>query len=201
VTSFVPIDGEASPEQIAKIREQLPKYCSELSLEELYHISTLLDAQKSASDIFLDYNIKLPPLPKPAVNWCYGLSYNDESKVQFNPKTLRPFYTVGGKRWDECAKEIFKVSDVNRLFKGCKYLENYVLKFEKLPNFAELLLFYFNRYVEAGKETTLPLLTEMWTHELLEKFTKACEGKEPAKIIEIVNISRPVDKRATMEEA
>lgn len=147
VTSLVPIDGEASPEQIARVREQLPKYCSELTLEELYHISTLLDAQKSASDIFLDYNFKAPPLPKPAVNWCYGLNYIDKSKVEFNPKTLRPFYKVEGKRWDDCAKELFHVSDVNLLFKGCKYLENYILKFEKLPNYAELLLFYFNRYV------------------------------------------------------
>lgn len=81
VASFVPIDGEASAAQITKIRELLPKYCSELSLEELYHISTLLDAQKSASDIFLDYNIKVPALPKPAVNWCYGLTEIDHSKV------------------------------------------------------------------------------------------------------------------------
>ncbi len=174
VTSFVPIDGEASAEQIARIREQLPKYTQELSLEELYHISTLLDAQKSASDIFLDYNIKVPQLPKPEVRWCYGLSTIDNSKVQFNPKTLRPFYMFEGKRWDECAKETFKVSDVNLLFKGCKYLENYILKFEKLPNYAELLLFYFNRYIEAGKETTLPLLTQQWTHELLSKFIQAC---------------------------
>ncbi len=81
VTSFIPIDGEASPNQIAKVRELLPKYCSELTLEELYHISTLLDASKSASDIPLDYNIKVAPLPKPAVNWCYGISYIDKSIV------------------------------------------------------------------------------------------------------------------------
>ena len=81
VTPFVPIDGEATPEQIAKIRERLPKYCAPLTVEELYHLYTLLNAQKSASDIFLDYNIKVPPLPKAEVNWCYGLSQIDESKV------------------------------------------------------------------------------------------------------------------------
>ena len=86
------------------------------------------------------------------------------------------------------------------LFKGCKYLENYILKFERLPNYAELLLFYFNRYVEAGKETTLPYMSEIWTHELLEKFSKACEGKSIEKVIEIINLSRPVDKRVVMEQ-
>jgi hypothetical protein len=201
VTAFVPIDGEASQAQIATIRQQLPAYCSELTLEELHHISTLLDAQKSASDIFLEYNLKVPPLPKPAVNWCYGLNHIDKSNVEFNRKTLRPFYTVHGRRWDECAKEDFKVSDVNTLFKGCKYLENYVLKFEKLPNYAELLLFYFNRYVEAGKESTLPFLAEPWTHDLMEKFNKACEGMEIKDVIDIINSSRPIDKRIFMEES
>jgi hypothetical protein len=58
-----------------------------------------LDAQKSASDIFLDYNIKIPALPKAQVNWCYGVDYIEESHVEFNPKTLRPFYHVKGELW------------------------------------------------------------------------------------------------------
>jgi hypothetical protein len=67
--------------------------------EELYYITTLLDAQKSASDIFLDYNLKVPPLPKPQIAWpCYGME-PAESDVQFNPKTLRPFYNVKGQVW------------------------------------------------------------------------------------------------------
>lgn len=55
------------------IRTKFPNYCEELSNAELYYISTLLDAQKSASDIFLDYNLTVPPLPKSEINWCYGV--------------------------------------------------------------------------------------------------------------------------------
>jgi hypothetical protein len=40
-----------------------------------------LDAQKSASDIFLDYNIKVPTLPKAEINWCYGCETNFGEKV------------------------------------------------------------------------------------------------------------------------
>ena len=65
ITKYIPIDGEADEEQIIHIRKVLPAYCQPLSNEELYHISNLLDAQKSASDIFLDYNFKANPLPKP----------------------------------------------------------------------------------------------------------------------------------------
>jgi hypothetical protein len=65
----------------------------------LYYISTLLDAQKSASDIFLDYNLKVPPLPKAEINWCYGLETKFDEDLQFCPKTLRPFYIVKGRVW------------------------------------------------------------------------------------------------------
>lgn len=75
----------------------------------------------------------MPPLPQPTVFWCYGLNPIDNSKVQFNRKTMRPYYQIQGRKWEECAKETFKVIDVNELFKGCKYMENYVLKYEKLP--------------------------------------------------------------------
>ena len=73
---------------------------------------------------------------------------------------MRPYYRVKGRKWDECAMERFNVTDVNVLFKGCKYMENYVLKYQKLPEFIELLLFYHNRYVESGKAPTLPFLTK-----------------------------------------
>jgi len=67
------VDGEPETNQAAIIKQKFPNYSQELSAEELYYISTLLDAQKSASDIFLDYNLKVPPLPKPEINWCYKL--------------------------------------------------------------------------------------------------------------------------------
>jgi hypothetical protein len=44
-----------------------------LSLEEIVTIGGLIDAQKLASDIFLDYNFKANELPKGSVNWKYGL--------------------------------------------------------------------------------------------------------------------------------
>ena len=130
---FIPVDGEPEPGQVEKIKSKLPAYCQELSNEDLYYISTLLNAQKSASDIFLDYNLKAPPLPKARVNWCYGTNKEDLSDVQFNPKTLRPFYTVKGRCWEQLAQERFKVNTVSVLFSGCKYLLEYIEKYEQKP--------------------------------------------------------------------
>ena len=196
---FIPIDGEASKEQVEVIRKRFPAEYEALSDEELYFISTLIDASKAASDIYLDYNMKPPHLPKPRINWCYGIEEEDHSQVQFNPKTLRPYYHVKGELWEECAKKCFKVTDVNKLFKGCKYLEAYIAKYEKMPEYAELLVFYYNRYVEADKCTTLPFLTQSWTRELSEKFNKAAEGKSVAQVIQLLNLTRPILKREQIE--
>lgn len=131
---FIPVDGPAAPGQLKKIVSQFPAYFQELPPEELYYITTLLDAQKSASDIFLDYNLKVPPLPSPAINWIYGVEEVDPSGVEFNPKTLRPYYTVKGRVWEEVALECFKVKSTKDLFSGCKMLINFVEKYQKKPN-------------------------------------------------------------------
>ena len=197
--SFIPIDGEPEPDQVKNIYEKFPKYCLDIPVEELYHITTLLDAQKSASDIFLDYNIKVPPLPKAEINWCYGLK-EDKSKVQFNPKTLRPFYTVEGRVWEEVALECFKVEKINQLFSGCKLMINYIEKYEKKPEPIEMMIFYYNRIVEGGKKKTLPFLTEIWTKELCEKFLKAAEAYNIQQTLEVIKKSQSIENRIKIEK-
>jgi hypothetical protein len=199
-TEFVPIDGPADEAQIKHVRERLPKYTLEMTNEDLYYISTLLDAQKSASDIYLDYNLVAPPLPQAEVNWCYGLDFEDTSHVEINPKTVRPFYHVGNKIWDQCARERFGVDDVKKLFRGCKWIENYLVKYEKKPEPVELLLFYYNREIEAGKVTTLPVLTEKWTLELVAAY-EVCfpEGYDIKEVLKRLNESRSIVNRIKIE--
>lgn len=90
-TAYIPIDGPASKDQVIKIRQMMPKITQELTVEELYFIGMKLDAQKSASDIYLDFNFKAPELPNSQITWHYGLEI-DKSNVKVNPKTFRPFY-------------------------------------------------------------------------------------------------------------
>lgn len=56
------------------------------------------------------------------------------------------------------------------LFKGCKYFAEFLLKYNKQPNPQELAVFYYNRYVEAGKKTTLPYLTEQWIADFVAAY-------------------------------
>lgn len=37
------------------------------------HFGKLMDAQKSASDVFIDYNFKAADIPVGKINWPYGI--------------------------------------------------------------------------------------------------------------------------------
>jgi hypothetical protein len=73
----------------------MPKFCSGLTNEDLFYISGLLDESKLFSDIFLDYNVQIPPLPAPESSWKFGFE-EFKNEVQINSKTLRPFLKVEG---------------------------------------------------------------------------------------------------------
>jgi hypothetical protein len=45
-----------------------------------------------------------------------------------------------------------------------------LLKHKKRPTRDELAVFYYNRYVEASKKSTLPFLTEQWIKDILSKY-------------------------------
>lgn len=117
----------------------------------------------------MDYNLVVPKLPEPQVNWKYGLN-NYEQNIKVNPNTARPLSKYEGRSWAEWATETFGFSDQKELFKGCKYIQEFLIKHKKKPSKTELAIFYYNRYVEAGKKNTLPFLTEKWIAELLASY-------------------------------
>lgn len=158
---FVPIDGKASEEQVKRIYEVLPKEMKNLSVEEAVHIGNLMDAQKSAADIFVDYNYKPNKLPDAEVNWAYKLIEYEPTIIKICPKTMRPFFTVNNNKWDEKAEKAFSVP-VEKMMKGQKYYEGFIEKHKKIPTKDEIILFYYNRYVMAEKCNTLPYLTDRW---------------------------------------
>lgn len=107
---------------------------------------------------------------------------------------------VEGERWEQRALGVFKVEGRGELFKGCKYIEEFILKYKKKPSSSELAVFYYNRYVEAGKRATLPFLTEQWIEQLLASHEAAYpEGASVKEIIAMIKESRTLEKRAQLE--
>ena len=111
----------------------------------------------------------IPALPTAKIEWGYGLNDFGNDRVGICPVTLRPFYHVKEGTWSDAAFKKFNVKSKD-LYKGYKYFMGFVQKHEKFPNFDEMITFYFNRYIEAGKCTTLPFLTKKWAINMLEVY-------------------------------
>lgn len=60
----MPIDGEAAKQKIERIVSVLPKVMRELPIDEIVHITSLIDSQKLAADIQIDFDFKCSQLPK-----------------------------------------------------------------------------------------------------------------------------------------
>ena len=118
----------------------------------------------------MDYNVIVPELPEAEVNWKYGLEEH-EHNIEICPKTARPVSVIEDRSWSKYAKEVFGFSGNKQLFKGCKYMEEFILKYKRQPNEAELALFYYNRYIGSGKKATLPFETGKWVKQLLEAYS------------------------------
>jgi hypothetical protein len=176
-TEFIPVDGAADEAQVLKVRSKFPSFCKGLSEADLVYVGSLLDENKVVSEIFLDYNVEVS-LPAAEVNWKYGVTAHPH-QVQINAATLRPQSQVDGLSWEQNALSAFGLEDKKELFKGCKYLQEFILKYKALPNRDELAVFYYNRVVEAGKRSTLPFLTEEWSSTLLQRYIAAV-GEEVA---------------------
>jgi len=107
------------------------------------------------------------------------------------------------KSWSKSAKEVFGFSSNKQLFKGCKYMEEFIMKYKKRPTRDELAIFYYNRYIETDskhKKSTLPHQTEKWVDQILKAYESVfTEGHDIKQIIANLKASRELEKRVEME--
>lgn len=170
-----------------------------MEAEDLYYVGTLLDESKQIHEIFMDYNVDLPKMPESEVNWMYGLKDCDHS-VSICPQTARPVSVEDDKSWQKRAKQAFGFSSNKELFKGCKYIEEFIMKYKKKPTSDQIAIFYYNRYVEGEKKNTLPYQTGKWVVQLLKSYEPVfSEGYDIKKIIATLKESRNIDRRVEME--
>ena len=80
------------------------------------------------------------------------------------------------------------------MFKGCKYFGEFIIKYKTRPNKEELAIFYYNRYIEAGKKNTLPHLTEQWINDFLVAYEPIFEKKTIPEIVESLKASAKKEK-------
>jgi hypothetical protein len=68
-----------------------------------------------------------------------------------------------------------------------------------MPTVDELILFYYNRYVESGKIQTLPLMVEKWAKNLIESYQPHFDTSSIKIIKKVFNEYREVEKRIKVE--
>ncbi len=68
-----------------------------------------------------------------------------------------------------------------------------------MPTVDELILFYYNRYVDACKTDTLPFMVEKWARGLIEEYKPHFELLSVKKVKKVLNEFRPVEKRVKVE--
>ena len=141
-----------------------------LPIAEIIALGKLLDTQKIAAEISLPYNFQTEPLERGKISWEYGLKTFEKEDITICPKTFRPLSSSNGEQWEVRAEKIYKMNS-GQLFKGRRYLQDFLVKYKKLPTHDELILFYYNRMVMSGKKPTLPFLTNSWTEQIISEYS------------------------------
>jgi hypothetical protein len=199
---WIPIDGDPTPEQIARVLESLPPRYRELSVATLVGLAALVDPSKSAGDIPLPLRWVAPTPPSPIrYGWpAYGFrTFASPSNIQICPATCRPRYTVGDATWVEAAVQHYGAPPKDMLSTSECY-GRYVVKNGAYPTRDDMLTFLYNRYVrQPGGHKTLPYQTEQFIAEVLAEYAEIARTLTPAEFARRWKASCSIRVRKEME--
>lgn len=75
-----------------------------------------------------------------------------------------------------------------------------MLKHKKKPTKDELAVFYYNRYVQSGKKSTLPYLTQQWIQQLMAAYENVLpEGGDIKAVIKAIKANRDPKLRVELK--
>jgi len=197
--SWIPIDGQASLLQISKILNSFPSYYKLLSVDEIIGLGNMVDASKSASDIKLDIDWN-PEKYEGKINWFYGLKEEYKNETKLSLITFRPYYKLNNILWFEKAKKDFELSDITEIFSGYRKFTDYIIKYNKIPNESEYLLYCYLKYKNSNKEkSTLPYLIKKFYKDINDSYKPIYDNYSISTIIENLKKYSSITNRITDE--
>jgi hypothetical protein len=196
---YVPIDGAPTERQLEVIRENLPRRCAGLTLEEIVGLGKLVDPNLAASAINLPLDWEPPALESGVESWTY---YNGVAKqfkgVRVCPSTMRPFFRVNdGRSWKESWESI--IGHQTEVFSGHCWYGRFVKTTQHYPNAEELVEFIFNHTVLKGPHTTLMQDIMVFAAMLVEHYCEVIVGVRPEMFIWRFKKSADIVQRLKME--
>jgi hypothetical protein len=214
---WIPVDGTASPEQVARVLSFLPPPLAACSVEELIAINALVDPQKALGDIALPFAFQAPHA-EPAVSEWTDV-YNDTTMVasmsaphvQINSVTCRPRYHVPGAlgptatTWVDAVEAVFHVSPT-KLLSLHKMFGVFVDRFGAYPHTIEdFLVFVALRVLSPNvehKHLTLPTrIKDMATDIVWETRDVRAAVPDPKEFTRRWNASREIVARVAIENS
>lgn len=200
---WIPIDGPASADQIAAVREDLPAAVRDLPISEIQALWDLAyeNRNKSIGDIALPFDGLADPGYVARVSWPYGTTAPPSHTVDICPATCRPYLHCksSGTAWEACATALYGPTAFKH--PSNEFFGRFVEKYGAYPTKAEFLVFVFNRLVRYGTHKTLPAAEMQFVDEVFTENADVMATITPATYVARWTESRTRTRRAEMEAA
>ncbi|CAL6113701.1 Conserved_hypothetical protein [Hexamita inflata] len=162
---LVLLDGAASEEQNTEVLKKLPYAARSLSVKEITGLFAMVNPQKSASDIKLDYNWVAPELVPVQAQWTVSTYTTEEQlrisslRVPICAKTARPFAIVNNDAWQVAAEKCF--GPLDGVIHTTRWFGQFIAKYKFYPTQEEFLVYLWNRVVKYGSKQKQALPTSV----------------------------------------
>jgi hypothetical protein len=128
IPMYVPVDGAPTIRQIEVIRENLPRRCFGLTIEELIGLGKLVNANLAASAIELPLEWQPKPISESLIEWpMYDGVIEKFSEIKICPSTMRPYARLSnGQSWREGLRCVLGFEIENgQIFSGHRWLNSF----------------------------------------------------------------------------
>jgi hypothetical protein len=200
LVTHIPIDGPASPEQIADVMQLLPKWCADVTREDVIGIAGLLThVNISLADVPMGINWVAPALPEVAVNWPHYEGV-EKNPVAICPKTVRPFsmVVVGGRRIPWRHAYAYRFGD-GRIFSCAMFFGRFVHQYRRFPSEDDLLLFIWAKYATNEFASTLPSDARAMIATTIDAFAQITASMSPRECARRFFASVRLEDRTRLE--
>ena len=188
------LDGKPNPEQLIKVRKELPSCSNDLTIGEIIHIFSLCDSNKAESDIVLPFDYKAEDFVcANTKNWYYDEN-TPKTTVRISINTCRPFYRLNDEIvWkDEATKVYGKFMSLDNMF------GSYISLNSMYPSKNDFLIYISERYEKKGIPT-LPVCIIQFVDEIFEDHQHVMAMLEPGEFKRRWNASVEIKKRIQIE--
>jgi hypothetical protein len=196
---WIPIDGQASQEQVDKVLMELQL---DGKPDELLGLYNLVDPSLSAENIPFPYDWTPTNIPTHAITWpSYGLSEQTTvGYIPICPQTCRPYYHVHHETWKDQAETVYHMKPEELISANADYI-HFVNRYDRYPTTSEEFMTYlYYRYIVHRYKTSLPAPIVQFIREIFDSYAEITTTITPEEFKQRTTDSVFITKRTAMEQ-